>query len=162
MPYKDPEKAREYKNRWRREQRRKRGLQKQGRKPHNTEEKEKAKENRRTWEKNWRKQYSENQPERRLLWAAKRRAKVNNLEFNLTLDDIIIPQHCPYLGIPIVHSRPLGDSRRDVASLDRIDNTKGYTKDNIEVISWLANTMKSDASPELLIAFAKEILKRYD
>ena len=66
------------------------------------------------------------------------------------------------LGIELVNSRPRGDSRRDIASLDRIDPTKGYIKGNIEVISWLANTMKNNATPELLVNFAKVVLERYE
>lgn len=42
-----------------------------------------------------------------------------------------------------------------------IDPTKGYIKGNVEVMSSLANTMKSKATPEQLLHFAQEILKRY-
>lgn len=106
--------------------------------------------------------YSQHKPEKRLLWAARRRAKNLGIECTITDKDIVVPTHCPILGIELAITRPRGDSRRDIASLDRIDPTKGYTKDNIEVISWLANTMKNNATPELLVKFSKEILRRYD
>jgi hypothetical protein len=161
MPYADKEKRQAYINEWKKESRRKRGLQKQGRKPYTEDQKIEAKEKRKIREKSWRPIWAEINPAKRLLYSARRRATLNNLDFDLVEDDIIVPTHCPILGIPLVNTRPRGDSRRDIASLDRVDPTKGYTKDNIEVISWLANTMKNNATPELLIRFAEEILRRY-
>jgi hypothetical protein len=139
-----------------------RGLKKLGRKPNTDEQNEIAKDNRKVWEKEWRKEYSKQKPSKRLFWSAKKRAKAKGLEFNIDETDILVPTHCPYLGIELTHSRPRGDSRRDIASLDRIDPTKGYIKGNIEVISWLANTMKNNATPELLVKFAKVVLERYE
>ena len=79
----------------------------------------------------------------------------------ITKDDIIIPTHCPILNTPLISHAPRGTHRKSVASLDRIDPTKGYTKDNIEVISHLANTMKSDASKEDLLSFSTTMINRY-
>lgn len=99
---------------------------------------------------------------KRLIYNAKKRAKDENVDFNITEEDLIVPEYCPYLGIKLESSQPRGSSRRFVASLDRVDPTKGYVKGNIEVISHLANTMKNNATPEQLIKFAKEVLKRYE
>ena len=111
--------------------------------------------------KKWHREYHKWKPAKRLLWAARRRAKDKGLAFDIEESDIVVPSHCPILGIPLVNSRPRGDSRKDIASLDRIDNSKGYVKGNIEVISWLANTMKQNASKEELVAFSKTMLERY-
>jgi len=70
------------------------------------------------------------------MWSrAKYRAKQKGLEFNITKEDIIIPDTCPLLGTPM-----------QSPSLDRIDSSKGYTKDNVWVISNRANTLKNDAT----------------
>lgn len=44
-------------------------------------------------------------------------------------------------------------------SLDRIDNNRGYTKDNIQVISQCANAMKGAATWGELKMFAKWIME---
>lgn len=96
------------------------------------------------------------------LWSqTKRRAKYNQIEWNLELDDIVIPQYCPLLGCELTRLQGQGLIWTN-ASIDRIDNTKGYTKENIQVISRMANSMKQHASKEQLIPFAKNILKQYE
>jgi len=73
-------------------------------------------------------------------------AKINGRErpFDLERSDIVIPSHCPVLGIPLdCAAEPLSDH---LPSLDRIDNTKGYVKGNVWVISWRANRIKGDAT----------------
>jgi hypothetical protein len=159
---KTKEELREYHNKWRRDNRRKRGLQKQGRKPNTEEENIISKENRKEWEKIWKKEYFTYKPQKRLIWASKKRAKEKGLEFSITEEDIIIPEICPYLQTPFTYNARRGTDRRTVMTLDRIDTTKGYIKGNVEVISHLANTMKSNATEEELILFAKHILEKFD
>lgn len=80
------------------------------------------------------------------LWlGAKHRAQSKGMEFTITLEDIRIPDLCPVLGIPLVK---LSAERFNSPSIDRIDNTRGYTPDNICVISYRANSLKNNASPE--------------
>ena len=92
------------------------------------------------------------------MWrAAKRRANERGLEFNIEISDINIPELCPILEVPLVK----GDSNNYeyTPSLDRIDNTKGYIKGNIIVMSKKANSMKNSASWEELQKFCKNILR---
>ena len=72
---------------------------------------------------------------------AKARAIKKSIEFTITEDDIVLPEYCPILGIKL--SR---DSVRTGYSLDKKDPSKGYTPDNVWVISQLANAMKWDSN----------------
>lgn len=88
-------------------------------------------------------------PRCRLLYNAKQRAKRAGLPFNLTLDDIVIPTHCPALGIPLMpakHNKPRAGS----PSLDKIIPELGYVRGNVCIISNKANAVKSDLNPEQL------------
>lgn len=90
------------------------------------------------------------------MWRnAKARAKRKSLEFDITFEDISIPETCPILGIPLIAAE--GTQTDNSPSLDRIIPELGYVKGNIRVISNLANTMKNSASVEHLIKFAKWI-----
>lgn len=72
------------------------------------------------------------------LWhSAKTRAKRKGLAFDISIEDIIIPESCPILKSKLI--KP---------SLDRLDNSKGYVKGNIRVISFYANTVKNSLSIE--------------
>jgi hypothetical protein len=66
-------------------------------------------------------------------------------EFNLTLEDIIIPEKCPVLGIPLHYD---GNYNNDSCpSIDRIDSSKGYIKGNVVIVSWRANRLKNNGTP---------------
>ena len=90
---------------------------------------------------------------------AKARAKNSEREFTITPSDIIIPRVCPVMNTVLVVSSGKSGAFRDSPSLDRIDSTRGYTPDNIQVISQLANAMKSSATLEELKKFSDWILK---
>ena len=81
-----------------------------------------------------------------LLWHLKSRAKANNIAFNLTKEDIIIPEFCPVLGIRLEKGK--GKSGFNSPSVDRIIPSLGYTKGNIVIISQRANLIKNDATPD--------------
>ena len=95
----------------------------------------------------------------RILYRAKERSKETGCPFNITEEDIILPELCPLLEIPFVYGS--SKSKWYTYSLDKIEPHKGYVKGNIQVITYLANTMKSSASKEELITFAKNILKLF-
>lgn len=105
--------------------------------------------------------YYQRNPERYLYGSAKQRAKRKGLPFTLEVSDIIIPEICPILGIALKRNHNNRIPAKFSPSLDKIDPHLGYTKDNVQVISYLANTMKQNASKEELIAFAKWVLETY-
>lgn len=103
---------------------------------HTEEQKDKMREqSRRKWREN-RLHY--------LVQQAKYRAKRDGRDFDLTVDDLEIPETCPVLGIPMTSP-----------SLDRKDNSKGYVKGNVFVISRRANILKNDATVDELEAVVR-------
>lgn len=81
------------------------------------------------------------------MWkSAKYRAAKKGMEFTITEADIHIPDACPVLGIPL--STSTSGRQPNSPSLGRIDNSKGYTPSNIQVVSWRANRIKADALPD--------------
>lgn len=100
------------------------------------------------------KQWKINNQEKYLVQNARARAKKYGVVFDISADDIHIPEVCPYLGIKL---EPFSEWASP--SLDKINPTLGYVKGNIQVISNLANTMKSSANMEQLVLFAENVLK---
>lgn len=82
-----------------------------------------------------------------LLNGLKSSAKKRGISFNLTtsdIDDIGIPIRCPVLGIPIYFYK--NKVREDSISFDRIDSDKGYERDNVIIVSYRVNKLKSNAT----------------
>lgn len=101
---------------------------------------------------------SKNNPDKiaKMLWKhAKHRAAIKSLPFTIVVEDIVIPQVCPIMDKAITGV----GSGAYAASIDRIIPELGYTKENIRVISLLANQMKWNASPEELEFFCRGMLK---
>ena len=95
-----------------------------------------------------------------VLARIKDRAKKKGLEFNLDLEDVDYPDVCPILGLKLERGTS-GKSTNNSPSVDRINLEIGYVKGNIQVISQLANSMKSNATPEQLLMFANWVIKTY-
>jgi hypothetical protein len=67
---------------------------------------------------------------------------------------------CPVLNIPFTFnvgkSRRFADSNiKSFASLDRVDNNKGYIKGNVVWVSWKVNSIKSDLTLEELFKISQ-------
>jgi len=86
-----------------------------------------------------------------LLSQLKSSASKRGIAFDLSVSDlneISFPITCPVLGIPLRFNR--GKVKDDSYSVDRMDSSKGYTVDNIVIVSYRANKLKSDATLEEL------------
>lgn len=96
---------------------------------------------------------------RHIVYNARKRAKDSGIEFNLTKDDITIPELCPILKIPLFMGK--GKRCENSPSIDRIDNSKGYTKGNVRIISARANAFKNNLTIEeverILLYMKKEL-----
>lgn len=84
-----------------------------------------------------------------MLRSARSRARTKGISFDIVRDDIPIPDVCPVLGIPLVIGASW-EQRDSAPSIDRLDNTKGYEKWNVLVVSCRANSLKRDATIEEL------------
>lgn len=83
-------------------------------------------------------------PETILLWRTRANSKIRNIECSISVEDIVIPERCPILDIEL---GPIGGKNRNNSpSLDRVDNSTGYVRGNVRVISNRANTLKGEMS----------------
>lgn len=83
-------------------------------------------------------------PLRYMLIQARSRAKRLGREFNLPLDYFKeCPLYCPVSGTRLTY---INNKRikPDSASLDRVDNTKGYVIGNVRIVSLSVNASKSN------------------
>lgn len=105
---------------------------------------------------------SEKQKERRVrLWQNtlihdSKRGK----EHNLTVDDInrMFEEQkglCYWFKVPLIPSE--NSKHPQQPSLDRLDGTKGYTKDNVVLACYSANIGRNDNSVEVWEEFIKKI-----
>ncbi len=81
----------------------------------------------------------------RLLYSnIKSRCKRIGREFSIEIEDITIPKKCPVFGFDL--KREDRQTWMCAPSVDRIDNSKGYIKGNVTVVSRRANILKRDAT----------------
>lgn len=102
------------------------------------------------------KHYKLKYPETYILKRARKHAKDIGVEYNISKEDIIIPTVCPILDIPLYICDKVSDNS---PSLDRIDNTKGYVKGNVVVVSNRVNRIKGDSSLEKFILMTEQYRK---
>jgi|SRR5882672_64103 len=111
-------------------------------------------------ERNWKRKNPFSNAVKELAKGAKKSGTPIDREYCRSLT---VPTVCPVLGTPIRFA--VGEGFRpmhETASFDRVDNNLGYIRGNVCIVSRLANTMKSCATPAQLLAFSAWIQKTYD
>lgn len=98
-----------------------------------------------------------------LIKAARRRSKQKNLEFNLTLKDVL-PQIekgiCQLTELPFDLIPPGRKKRNPYSpSIDRIDSSKGYTPDNIRIVLVAVNDCINQYGDDTILPILKALVK---
>jgi len=83
--------------------------------------------------------------QREMLRGARRRAMASGVPCTITARDIVIPDRCPILDIPLSAAGE-GHSTYNSPTLDCMVPDKGYVPGNVVVLSDRANRIKSDAT----------------
>jgi len=91
-------------------------------------------------------EHRRNNPKLVILSSAKHRAKKEGVLFDLVIEDIVLPDYCPVLGIKLKFNTGIGGARDDSPSLDRRIPSLGYVKGNISIMSFRANRIKNNAT----------------
>ena len=102
--------------------------------------------------------YRKNNFNKYLFRLAKSRAKGKNIDFTITLEDVIIPKICPLLGIKL-YKENTPQTKDSSPSLDRKNNNLGYVPNNVWVISYRANKLKNNATTKELAILVKNLKK---
>jgi hypothetical protein len=94
-----------------------------------------------------------------MLWDTRKRAKSKRIEHDLDYEflESLYCSHCPISGDSLLWERGHGKPQDTSPSLDRIDPRKGYTRDNVWIISYRMNRIKNDATPEELETIAAKL-----
>jgi hypothetical protein len=108
---------------------------------------------------------------RKHFQMARLRALERRQEFSITLEDLRNQWDrqeglCPITGWQMENPRTVRDwNHRNTnprrASLDRIDSSKGYSPDNIQFVSVMANYAKNNFTLTDLIEFGLAIARRF-
>ena len=98
--------------------------------------------------------------------GARSRALNSNIEFNITFEYIKELWNeqkgiCALSNVPMTYLLKEGRTPTNV-SIDKIDRTKGYIKDNIQLVCMACNQIKSDLTEEEMYNFCKKIVKTYE
>lgn len=102
--------------------------------------------------------YRARDPWRYVLMTAKSRSKVENIPYNLDKEWAVArwTGSCELCRLPFVIAKRL---RHPLSpSIDKIDPTKGYTKDNCRFVAWAINAFKGTGTDEEMLTIARALI----
>ena len=100
---------------------------------------------------------------RKLLYYSKVRSKEKKLDHNINLDwlmEKLSKGVCEMTNVPFDYT--FKDRNAKYPSIDRIDNEKGYTKDNCRIVLWFYNQASATWGEEELKKFLRVFVKKYE
>lgn len=93
---------------------------------------------------------------------AKLRAEKLKVDFDLDISFVFekLKQVCPRTGLPFVIGVGSNYSNRhpQVPSVDKINPTLGYTKDNVQIVCWWYNCAKQRYSDQEVLKLCKAVV----
>ncbi len=93
---------------------------------------------------------------RQICRAAQTRAKNKGIPYDLDMDNIVARFErgiCEVTGIPFSWDKCANNRNPFAASIDKIDPDGGYTMDNVQIVCWIYNHLKSNYAIEDLNTF---------
>lgn len=114
-------------------------------------------------------QLQQNQVSKAYFGKVRRRAKLNKLEFSITIEylqQLYHNQQCCCALSGVVLKMPVRCVNKEIdtkyfnlASLDRIDSSKGYIVDNVQWVDAKINKMKLDLTDNEFIKLCKRVVE---
>lgn len=99
----------------------------------------------------------------RLMGCARVRAKKKGLDLAITQEWIehrLAKGSCEVTGLSFVYVRGERRKHPHSPSIDRIDNSLGYTPDNCRVVVWALNAALADFGMDTYLEVAKRVIAR--
>lgn len=109
--------------------------------------------------------YRHSKPCWNAVGVARARARKSGFEFDLTREwcDARQTTVCELTGIPFQRYEGCGHKAGPLSvSIDRIDNARGYLRDNCRFVLWAINRFKGDGDDETMLTIARALVAKAD
>ena len=94
-----------------------------------------------------------------IIWRYKKNAKRLKRTFTITRSDILQKLNKGYCEVTGIKFELNTISRSPFRpSVDRKDNSKGYTKDNIQLVCWIYNRTKGDGTHKDVVKLCQALI----